>query len=134
MSVKKSDITGIDDIKKLIDAFYRRAMQDESIGYFFTHIAEINLVTHLPIMYSFWNAVLFGEAGYKNNTISKHIDLNRKEPIEEKHFLVWKTLFFNTIDEFFEGEIANLAKTRAESMIFLMKFKIAKSQELGFIK
>jgi hemoglobin len=130
----KPDIRNLDDIKLFVDTFYGTALKDESIGHFFNEVAKIDMVTHMPTMYTFWNAVLFGEAGYSNNTVAKHLELNQKSSITDSHFDRWRTLFFQTIDELFEGKVAELAKTRAESMIFLMKFKIEKSQEEGFIQ
>ena len=130
----KPDIQNAADVKHLVDTFYTKAIHDKIIGYLFTDIAKINLETHMPTMYLFWNAVLFGEGGYRGNTIAKHIELHRKEPLTDIHFAQWKKLFFETIDEFYEGKIANLAKEKANAMIYLMQFKIDMSEHPSFIQ
>ena len=45
-----------------------------------------------------------------------HYDINKKIPLQKEHFNSWLHLFNNAINEFFEGKIADLAKTRAKSI------------------
>ena len=129
-----TDIQGLDDIKLLVDTFYDKVLKDETIGYIFTDVAKINVQEHMPKMYAFWNASLFGAAGYKGNTVAKHIELNKKEALVDNQFDQWEKLFAETIDELFVGEMATLAKQRAKAMRFLIQFKIEKSKEPGFIQ
>ena len=129
-----TDIQGLDDIKLLVDTFYGKVLKDKTIGYIFTEVAKINVQEHMPKMYTFWNASLFGAAGYKGNTVAKHIELNKKEALVDNQFDQWEKLFAETIDELFVGEMATLAKQRAKAMRFLIQFKIEKSKEPGFIQ
>jgi hemoglobin len=130
----KADIASANDLKLLLDTFYRKVLKDPTIAYIFTDVAKINLETHMPHLYAFWETVLFGTANYKGNPILKHIELDKKEALTETHFNQWKKLFFETIDELFVGEKANLAKEKANAMEFLMKMKIADSRKPGFIQ
>ena len=109
-------------------------MQNETIGYFFNTIEPEKWQAHLPIMYSFWASVLLGDASYKGNVMHKHIDLNKSKSLEKSQFETWVNLFSKTIDELFEGEIADEAKRRANLMSDLMQFKIEQSQNHGFIQ
>lgn len=133
MQIKK-DIENIEDIKILLDDFYSQILQDETIGFVFKDIAQINLATHMPKMYSFWDAVLFGNRAYNGNPILTHIELNKKISLKDDFFTQWKKLFFSTIDKYFEGKIANLAKEKTIAMEHLMKMKIEDSNKKGFIQ
>ena len=128
------DIQTPNDIKLLLDQFYAKVLHDETIGYVFTEVAQINLPHHMPILYSFWESILLGIASYNGNPILKHIELNKKEALTDMHFTQWKKLFFETIDENFQGPIANLAKEKANAMQWLMQHKIAMSEQAGFIQ
>jgi hemoglobin len=109
-------------------------LKDDCIGYIFTDIAKMNLETHMPILCSFWESILFGTAQYEGNPMIKHIELDKKETLTSLHFDRWKQLFYETIDELFEGEKATLAKEKATAMEFLIKMKIDASRKPGFIQ
>ncbi|MFY0643315.1 MAG: group III truncated hemoglobin [Bacteroidia bacterium] len=130
----KSDIKSIHDVEKLVDVFYDKVIVDPLISYLFNDVAKIDLPSHLPIMYSFWSSMLLGTGTYKGNPMTAHIQLHKKSPISSEHFDRWKFLFFETIDEFFEGPKADEAKTRVNHMIPLMKFKMEESKKDGFIQ
>ncbi|MFK7808542.1 MAG: group III truncated hemoglobin, partial [Saprospiraceae bacterium] len=75
---------------------------------------------HLNRMYDFWNTILFYDRSYSGNPFSKHVGLGA----EPMHFERWKTLFTTTIDEHFQGIIADEAKSRAEKMAALFSSKL----------
>jgi hemoglobin len=130
----KYDIQEPKDIQLLLDSFYAKVLVDDVIGFIFRDIARIDLPTHMPVLYAFWETVLLGMTSYKGNAISKHIELNRLIPLTDAHFERWKQLFFETIDELFEGKIALLAKEKANGLQMLMQLKIRQSQQPGFIQ
>ncbi len=130
----KKDIQNRADIKFLMDTFYKKLMVDEIIGHFFTKVVELSLDKHMPILYNFWDSVLFGAANYKGNPILKHIELDQKERLEKKHFDQWQKVLFETIDEQFEGEKVAEMKNRVDLMGKLMLFKIDKSREAFFVQ
>lgn len=122
---ERTDITTKADIKLLLDTFYKKAIHDPEIGVFFTEIVELDLQTHMPRMYIFWEAVLFGKSAYRGDPMQKHVDLNNKKTMEKAHFDRWIQMFHQTVDEFFVGQTAELAKTRALSIATVMQIKIA---------
>lgn len=129
-----TDIKNIDDIKTLLDTFYTKVLKDDAIGYIFTDVAKINVEKHMPVLYAFWDSVIFGTANYKGNPILTHIELNKKEALTDAHFDRWQMLYNETVDELFEGEKANLAKERVKAMRFLMQMKIENSNKSNFIQ
>lgn len=115
----KSDITGLEDITIFVDEFYNKVKQDELVGPIFAG-AITDWAPHLEKMYHFWNAALFSVPGYKGNPFSKHAPL----PINGAHFDRWLSLFRQTIDDHFEGEMATEVKKRAELMAALFLSKL----------
>ena len=120
----KKDITARRDLELLMRAFYDKALSDPKIGLFFTEIANIDLDTHLPHIIDFWELQVFRKGGYKKNVLQIHLDLNTKKKIEPHHFETWLSLFNTTIDDHFSGENAHLLKTRALSIVTVMKLKM----------
>lgn len=107
----KRDITDLEDIKLFVNEFYGKVQEDDLIGPVFTRAIK-DWGPHLEKMYQFWNAALFGIQGYRGNPFSKHAPLG----IDARHFDRWLELFDETIDAYFEGEMAADAKNRARLM------------------
>ncbi|MBS1530638.1 MAG: group III truncated hemoglobin [Bacteroidetes bacterium] len=105
------DIEDIEDIRLFVDDFYAKVRHDDLIGPVFLEVIS-DWEPHLKKMYAFWNAVLFGVAGFKGNPFARHAPLD----IRQDHFERWLTLFAETIDSYFEGPVAEDAKKRAEIM------------------
>lgn len=118
------DIQSRKDIEILVKSFYDKVIKDESIGFIFTDIAKVNWVQHLPVMYDFWETLLLDAASYRKNAMEVHYVLNRKFPLEEKHFSRWLQLFSETVNELFSGEKATQAKKKAKSIADLMQYKM----------
>ena len=118
------DIETRSDIEFLVNAFYEKVKEDNLIGYIFTKAINVNWERHLPVMYQFWENVLFFTGGYDGNPITSHKHLHKKVPLKLIHFKRWNELFSQTIDELFVGEKANLAKQRALSISTVMQIKV----------
>lgn len=126
----KIDIKGRADIELLVDEFYKKVQQDETIGYIFSDIAKVNWQKHLPVMYDFFENMLFYTGAYNGNPMQLHKHLNRVVPLTPVHFDQWYFLFSTTVDEHFTGDIASLAKQRAKSIATVMQLKIREDQQL----
>ena len=120
----KKDIENMEDIQLLVDTFYDKVNHDEMLSPIFNEVAKVNWEKHLPIMYRFWGSVLLGEMGYVGNPMDAHFRLNEKRKLEGENFSRWKSLFVETIDELFEGNIADRAKKSAFAIADLMFFKL----------
>ncbi|MEM7105811.1 MAG: group III truncated hemoglobin [Bacteroidota bacterium] len=130
----KKNIDSRSDIEMLVDKFYEKVIKDDLLSPIFLSIAQFDWNTHIPVMYDFWETVLFRKGNYKGNPVSKHIALDSKSKLKPKHFERWKFLFFETIDAFFEGSVAQEAKKKVEMMEKLMLFKIDASRKDFFIQ
>lgn len=124
--MNKKDISSRDDIVKLVDQFYEKVLDDETIGYIFKDVAKIDIKSHMPRMYDFWESTVLNKTTYRGNPMKVHLDLNEQERLKKAHFDQWLALFNATVDELFRGEKAELAKTRALSIATVMQIKLYK--------
>jgi hemoglobin len=122
--LQKKDIENRKDIETLVDSFYQKVIKDRTIGYIFNEVVKLDWEKHIPTMYDFWETTLFHRAIYKGNPMRIHVDLHAKETLKKAHFDQWLLLFNETVDELFQGEKSNLAKTRALSIATVMQIKI----------
>ncbi|QHS59360.1 group III truncated hemoglobin [Chitinophaga agri] len=129
----KHDITTIEDVQLLVNTFYSRVREDAALGYIFDGVAKVNWEKHLPVMHSFWETVLFGKASFKGNPLAKHTALNAKTPLTEAHFSTWLALWHQTIEDLFEGPVAQSAKSKAELMKILMLGKIQQEGRIPIV-
>jgi hemoglobin len=120
----KKDIENAEDIKLLVNDFYSKVTADNTLGHIFMDVAKVNWEHHLPVMYAFWESVLFGKMGYAGNPMDAHFKLNEKVTLTADHFNAWKFLFLETVDQHFDGEVAEMAKQKAISIADLMFYKI----------
>lgn len=117
----KKDIQSITDIEVLVNKFYDKVKVDNDLSAFFSNV---NWGKHLPIMYKFWENIVFHTGGYEGNPMNTHQKLHQKSPTALQHFQKWNQLFTQTVDELFEGEKAELIKQRALSISTVMQIKI----------
>jgi hemoglobin len=107
------------DINILVNSFYSKVRVDELLGPIFNvHISDDKWPEHLDKLTDFWETNLFGVTKFKGNPTQKHInvDKNLNYSIEQKHFGRWLQIWFETIDELYEGEYADKAKNSARKM------------------
>ncbi|TAE85226.1 MAG: group III truncated hemoglobin [Bacteroidetes bacterium] len=117
----KHDISNTDDVKLLVDTFYTAIRQDALLAPVFAQrIADDKWPIHLEKMYRFWGTLLLQTQNYNGSPFDKHIGLG----IDSTHFNQWVTLFGETVDSLFEGEVATLAKERANNIGLIFSHKL----------
>jgi len=121
----QKEILNLDDIKKLVDCFYTKVKEDEMLKDIFNNVIEDRWPEHLEKMYTFWQTVLLEEHTYYGAPFMPHANL----PVSKKHFDRWLALFYETLDELFEGEKAEEARWRATKMAEMFQLKIAQYQQ-----
>ena len=119
----KKDITSTADIQLLVDSFYEKVRADEVIGYIFNDVVNVDWPRHLPKMYAFWSFLLLGQDSYTGNPMDAHRKVHQMVPLTEAHFDRWLLLFCTTVDEIFEGLVAEDAKNRARLIVLTWKPK-----------
>ena len=114
-----SDVESRQDIDRLMQVFYERALGDPVIGYIFTDVAKLDLEHHLPIIGDFWESLLFGTPAYQKhgrNPMLVHKDVHSKSELTHEHFERWLEIFTATVDDLFSGGNAEHLKVRAAAI------------------
>lgn len=121
----RKNIERLEDVKLLVDSFYSKVRNDKLLGPVFDDVIQDRWPEHLEKMYAFWQTVLLQEHTYQGSPFVPHADL----PVDAEHFNKWLELFFETIDEHFEGDVSRDAKWRANKMAQMFHMKIQYYQE-----
>lgn len=124
MATASGDLTSRDDVIRLVDECYERVRSDERLGPIFADIARVDWNAHLPKMYDFWEAVLFGTTTFKGNPLEVHRSLARLTTMSADEFGRWLDLFRASVDALFHGEMAEEAKQRAARIAGVMQHHI----------
>lgn len=118
--ILKKEITNIEDIQLLVNSFYAAIRENELLGPIFNGIIQDRWPAHLEKMYRFWQTVLLEEHTYYGSPFPPHANL----PVNKQHFDSWLVIWHQTIDEHFEGAIADEAKWRGVKMAGMFLSKI----------
>lgn len=126
--MKKQDIITRHDIYFLVKEFYKKVNKNEHISVFFKHIKDWD--AHIETITTFWESSLFLQTKYYGDPLKAHVKVDAiyNHKIKEFHFGIWLNLWFETINEYFEGDIAENAKQRARKMSTFMFMKIFESR------
>ncbi len=110
-------------ISLLVRTFYAQVRKDDFIGPIFNnHIKDWD--THLERITDFWETNLLFVHSYKGSPIQAHLGVDQQHEISPEHFGRWLQLWFETIDAYFEGDNAQIAKNRARNMSTHLFMKI----------
>lgn len=118
------DITNRSDIITLVNTFYETVKQDDLIGPIFTEKVQVQWDKHLPVMYDFWENIIFYSGGYSGNPMALHQQLHQRVPLTKEDFERWLKIFKGTTDSLFAGDNAEMIKQRAQSIATVMQIKI----------
>tara|TARA_Y100000815_G_C13267681_1_gene471736 strand:- start:704 stop:1108 length:405 start_codon:yes stop_codon:yes gene_type:complete len=128
--VVKTDIGNRSHIDLLVRTFYGKVRKHATLGPIFNKII-LEWEEHFEILTHFWEAQLFLKRQYFGNPIQAHIHVDKKvgHTVQSEHFGQWLNLWFETIDELFEGETAFIAKNRAQKMSTMLYIEIFKARK-----
>lgn len=121
----KKDIKTRDDVFLLVSSFYKKVRKDAVLAPFFNDAIK-DWDEHLDRLTTFWEASLFLKTKYKGNPLEAHVKVDKENnnSISELHFGLWLNLWFETVNELFEGDYAENAKQRARKMSTFLYLKI----------
>lgn len=123
--MNKTDIKSREDVFLLVSSFYVKVRKDPVLAPFFNDVIK-DWDVHLEHLTTFWEASLFLKTKYTGNHLNTHIkvDQDHNNRMSELHFGLWLNLWFETINELFEGNYAQNAKHRARKMGTFLYLKI----------
>ncbi|HEY5510151.1 MAG TPA: group III truncated hemoglobin [Prolixibacteraceae bacterium] len=121
------DIATLKDVHLLVDTFYAKVREDQTIGFFFNGRLEGRWEAHHKKLYRFWHTVLLRRPDYFGNPVPIHFNMQLKR----EHFDQWLKIWCTNVDELFEGIVAERAKFRGKTIAnaFYSKIKKADSQK-----
>lgn len=115
------------EIDFLVRRFYEKVRAHELLGPIFNEVVQ-DWGIHLVHLSDFWEMILLqtGPGAGKFNPSASHRNVDSKvnHTIDQVHFGNWLELWFATIDQYFEGEVAELAKEHARRMAHLLFMRI----------
>jgi hemoglobin len=125
----KKTIENRDDLSLLVRSFYDKIRSDKEIGFFFNETIT-NWDEHLEKLTDFWEMNLFGTKNYKGNPIAAHnkVDKHFDHRISPNEFGIWLNLWFETLEQLFEGENVEILKRRARKMGTFLYMNIFESR------
>ncbi len=118
------NITNPSDVELLVKTFYSNLLLNEEVKPIFEHV---DFEKHMPHMIAFWEFVLLDKEGYTTNVFDKHVNL----PLKAEHFEIWLKTFESTVHYLFEGEKANMAIQRAQTIAYSFETKMKQMGKLG---
>jgi hemoglobin len=120
----KNDISNSEHVTLLVKTFYSNLLLNEEVKPIFAHV---DFEKHMPHMIAFWEFVLLDKEGYTTNVFDKHVNL----PLKPEHFAIWLNTFESTVHYLFEGEKANMAIQRAQTIAYSFETKMKQMGKLG---
>lgn len=115
------------EVDFLVRKFYDRVRLHPELGPIFNGVVA-DWETHFIHLSDFWEMILLhtGPGGGRFNPVKVHREVDKAVDysIEQAHFGNWLELWFSTLDEFFEGDIANYAKEHARKMAHMLFMRI----------
>ena len=132
--MSRKAIEGREDISFMVRTFYNKVRRNDILGPIFNKIVN-DWEVHLEHLTDFWEMVLLqsGPGAGKFNPIPVHkeVDNQTENNISEVHFNNWLELWFETLGQYFEGEVAEHAKAHAQKMAYILLFKIREGRNSG---
>jgi hemoglobin len=123
----KLPISSRREVDFLVRRFYERVRTHADLGPIFNGVVK-DWEIHLVHLSDFWEMILLqtGPGAGKFNPVKVHreVDKSVDHSIEQAHFGNWLELWFSTLDQYFEGEVAEFAKEHARRMAHMLFLRI----------
>ncbi len=113
----KREIKNRSDVFFLVDSFYIKVRTNSLLGPIFNDVID-DWQDHLERLKDFWLSILFFKNNFEGNPINVHqkVDAKNNGLIEARHFGIWLNLWYETLDTYYEGNLAQVVKLRARKM------------------
>lgn len=103
------------NIRTMVVSFYTKVLEDEIVGPFFIeklgpHLTGKTWGEHLDTLTDFWASIYLDDPNYRGSPFAPHMEL---EGVKAETFHQWLKLFFQTLDEIYEPQIADQFKNRS---------------------
>lgn len=121
-------------VDRLVRRFYGQVAQDDLLGPIFNDVAQVDWAAHIPKLTAFWCRALFGQPGYEGNPYREHVRVNELRPFTDADFDRWLEMFTETVDEGWEGPLAERIKDTAQHIGAVHRRNIVGQNPLTFVR
>lgn len=108
-----TDLASRADVEELLKRFYGRVFVDDVLAEPFMELRAKGLESHLAVMCDFWETVLFRAGLYHGSALVVHRQLDDRHSLSVNHFVRWLQGWNATVDEMYQGPVAERAKIHA---------------------
>lgn len=116
-----ADLTDRADVESLLRRFYGQVLVDDILAEPFSEVREVSgLDSHIPVMTDFWETILFRVRRYRGHVQDVHGRVHDRTALSTHHFTRWLTTWYDTVDEMYDGPLAERAKTQAARIAWSM--------------
>ena len=128
--MEKLQLQSREEVSLLVHRFYEKIRRHAVLGPIFNGIIT-DWDAHLITLTDFWETQLFLKRTYLGNPVAAHqeVDARMHHTITPEHFGLWMNLWFETLDEGFEGETAWIAKNRAQKMSTMFYLQLYEARQ-----
>jgi hemoglobin len=110
---ERRPLATVADVDLLVRRFYQAVIPDPVLGPIF-HRFGVDWSVHIPKLVDFWAGRLLELPGYVGNAVGAHQPVLDRCGFGQVEIDRWLELWRETVDELFVGDVAELAKARAE--------------------
>jgi hemoglobin len=115
------DLADRADVEALLRRFYSQVLVDDILAEPFTEVRDVTgLDSHIPVMADFWETILFRVRRYRGRVQEVHGHVHGRTALSSRHFVRWLTTWYDTVDEMYDGPLAERAKTQAARIAWSM--------------
>ena len=125
--MKRIPIQSRKEVDLLVRSFYEQVRVHELLGPVFNEVVQ-DWEVHLVHLSDFWEMILLqtgpGAGRFNPTKVHREVDEKVDYSIDQVHFGNWLELWFATLDQYFEGEVADYAKEHARRMAHMLFMRI----------
>lgn len=115
------DLADRADVQALLRRFYGQVLVDAVLAGPFAGVREVTgLDAHIPVMTDFWETMLFHTRRYHGRVQDVHRPVHARTELSSGHFIRWLTTWYDTVDDMYDGPLAERAKRQAARIAWAM--------------
>lgn len=115
-----------DDLVGLLTTFYATVAQDPLLAPYF---AVVDMREHIPRIADFWSTMLFHTGRYTGSAFRPHLAMPGLTP---EHFAHWLATLEQTIDDRWQGPIADRMKDLGHRVAWSMQLRLGLTPETTY--
>jgi hemoglobin len=113
----RPDLTGRNEVHRLVVDFYREVVFDELLEPVFGEVAEVDWAAHLPTLVDYWCRILHGTPTPPFAVMATHRHLHSMRALRPEHCDRWYELWVDRVEAGWSGPYADKAVHHAAALM-----------------